>query len=53
MCIPLDQLLALRAQDPLIEDTSCAAYLLYIHITKRQREKLTPEIMRLADELIR
>lgn len=31
----------------------CAAYPLYIHITKRQREKLAPEIMRLADELIR
>lgn len=28
-----------------------AAYPLYVHITKRQREKLAPEIIRLTDEL--
>ena len=28
-----------------------AAYPLYLHITKRQREKLAPEIIRLTDEL--
>lgn len=31
----------------------CAAYPLYLHITKRQRDKLAPEIMRLADELMK
>jgi len=31
----------------------CAAYPLYIRITKKQREKLAPEIMRLTDELIK
>lgn len=31
----------------------CAAYPLYLRITKRQRDKLAPEIMRLADELMR
>ena len=29
------------------------AYPLYIHITKKQREKVTPEIMRLTDELMK
>lgn len=28
-----------------------AAYPLYMHITKKQREKLAPEILRLTDEL--
>lgn len=28
-----------------------AAYPLYTHITKKQREKIAPEILRLADEL--
>ena len=28
-------------------------YPLYIHITKKQREKVTPEIMRLTDELMK
>ena len=31
----------------------CAAYPLYIRVTKRRREKLTPEIMRLTDELMK
>lgn len=31
----------------------CAAYPLYIRVTKRQRDKLAPEIMRLADELMK
>lgn len=31
----------------------CAAYPLYIRVTKRQREKLAPEIMRLTDELMK
>ena len=31
----------------------CAAYPLYLHITKRRRDKLAPEIMRLADELMK
>ena len=31
----------------------CSAYPLYIHVTKRQRDKLAPEIMRLTDELLR
>lgn len=31
----------------------CAAYPLYIRMTKRQRDKLAPEIMRLTDELLR
>lgn len=30
-----------------------AAYPLYAHITKKQREKLAPEIMRLTDELMK
>ncbi|MGN1097477.1 MAG: hypothetical protein ACI4SS_01115 [Clostridia bacterium] len=30
-----------------------AAYPLYTHITKKQREKLAPEIMRLSDELLK
>lgn len=30
-----------------------AAYPVYTHITKKQREKLAPEIMRLTDELIK
>lgn len=29
-----------------------AAYPVYTHITKRQREKLAPEILRLSDELL-
>ncbi len=31
----------------------CAAYPLYIRMTKRQRDKLAPEIMRLTDELMK
>lgn len=31
----------------------CAAYPLYIYITKKQRDKLAPEIMRLTDELMK
>ena len=31
----------------------CAAYPLYLHITRKQRDKLTPEIMRLTDELMK
>ena len=31
----------------------CAAYPLYLRITKKQREKLAPEIMRLSDELMK
>jgi hypothetical protein len=31
----------------------CAAYPLYLHITKKRHDKLAPEIMRLADELIK
>ena len=31
----------------------CAAYPLYVRVTKRQRDKLTPEIMRLTDELMK
>lgn len=31
----------------------CAAYPLYLHITKRRRDKLAPEIMRLADDLMK
>ena len=31
----------------------CAAYPLYSHITKKRREKLAPEIMRLTDELMK
>lgn len=31
----------------------CAAYPLYLHITKRRRDKLAPEIIRLADELMK
>ena len=30
-----------------------SAYPLYIHVTKKQREKLAPEIMRLSDELMK
>lgn len=30
-----------------------AAYPLYTHITKREREKIAPEIMRLTDELMK
>ena len=30
-----------------------AAYPLYAHITKKQREKLAPEIIRLTDELMK
>ncbi len=31
----------------------CAAYPLYVHITKKQRERLAPEILRLTDELMK
>ena len=31
----------------------CAAYPLYLCITKRRRDKLAPEIMRLADDLMK
>ena len=31
----------------------CAAYPLYTCVTKRQRDKLAPEIMRLTDELMK
>lgn len=31
----------------------CAAYPLYAHITKKQRERLAPEILRLTDELMK
>ena len=31
----------------------CAAYPLYLRITKKRRDKLAPEIMRLADELMK
>lgn len=31
----------------------CAAYPLYSHITKKQRDKIAPEIMRLADDLMK
>lgn len=31
----------------------CCAYPLYVHITKKQRGKLAPEILRLADELLK
>lgn len=31
----------------------CAAYPLYLRITKRRRDKLAPEILRLTDELMR
>lgn len=31
----------------------CAAYPLYIRVTKKQRDKLAPEIMRLTDELMK
>lgn len=30
-----------------------ASYPLYLHITKKQREKLAPEIIRLTDELMK
>ena len=30
-----------------------AAYPLYVHITKRERERITPEILRLTDELMK
>ena len=32
---------------------AASVYPLYIHITKRRREKLAPEIMRLSDELMK
>lgn len=31
----------------------CAAYPLYLRITKKRREKLAPEILRLADDLMK
>ena len=31
----------------------CAAYPLYLHMTKKRRDKLAPEIIRLADELLK
>ena len=31
----------------------CAAYPLYIRITKKEREKIAPEIIRLTDELMK
>lgn len=31
----------------------CLAYPLYLHITKKQRARLAPEIMRLSDELMK
>lgn len=31
----------------------CTAYPLYVHITRKQREKLAPEIIRLSDELLK
>ena len=31
----------------------CTAYPLYVRITKRQRDRLAPEIMKLTDELIK
>lgn len=31
----------------------CAAYPLYAHITKKQRRRLAPEIIRLTDELMK
>ena len=31
----------------------CAAYPLYVRITKKQRDRLAPEIMKLTDELIK
>lgn len=31
----------------------CTAYPLYIRVTKKQRDKLAPEIMRLTDELMK
>lgn len=31
----------------------CAAYPLYNHITKKEREKIAPEIIRLTDELMK
>lgn len=31
----------------------CAAYPLYAHITKKRRERLAPEILRLTDELLK
>lgn len=32
---------------------AASAYPLYVHITKKQREKLAPEILRLTDELMK
>lgn len=32
---------------------ACLAYPLYNHITKKEREKIAPEILRLADELLK
>lgn len=31
----------------------CAAYPLYLHTTKKEREKIAPEIIRLTDELMK
>ena len=31
----------------------CAAYPLYLYITKKQRDKLAPEVIKLADELMK
>lgn len=33
--------------------TAAVAYPLYAHITKKQREKIAPEVIRLTDELIK
>lgn len=33
--------------------TAAAAYPLYAHITKKQRERIAPEIIRLTDELMK
>lgn len=32
---------------------ACCAYPVYAHITKKEREKLAPEILRLTDELLK
>lgn len=31
----------------------CMAYPLYMHITKKERERITPEILRLSEELLK
>ena len=31
----------------------CSAYPMYVHITKKRRDKLAPEIIRLTDELMK